>query len=69
MFSIRYAFKMEGRYSDGLQVIVGAGSEDHCMARLIDLIDDHGDLVWYSGYCDEDYENGEYIGRDNFIYD
>ena len=29
----------------------------------------HGELIWYSGYSDENYEAGEFIGRENFIYD
>ena len=40
-----------------------------CMNLLADLESKHGKLTWYSGYSDEDYEAGEYIGRENFIYD
>lgn len=29
----------------------------------------HGELTWYSGVCDENYVDGEYVGRENFIYD
>ena len=48
--------------------IVKAGkSEEDCMQRLIDLQEKHGDLTWYSGYVDQDYVVGEYIGRENFI--
>ena len=39
------------------------------MNLLADLESKHGKLTWYSGYSDEDYEAGEYIGRENFIYD
>ena len=43
--------------------------EEDCMQRLIDLQEKHGDLTWYSGYTDQDYAAGEYISRENFIYD
>ena len=39
------------------------------MYKLIELQEKHGELTWYSGVCDEDYVDGEYIGRENFIYD
>lgn len=62
-------WKMVGRYADDFEVEVEGSDEEDCMCKMIDLEDTHGDLVWYSGFCDEDYECGEYIGRDNFIYD
>lgn len=58
-----------GEYEDGFSVTVGGNDEEDCMVMLIDLTEDHGELTWYSGYSDEDYEAGEYIGRENFIYD
>ena len=61
-------WKMIGRYANNMEVIVGGNNEATCMCKLIGLTDKHGELTWYSGYCDEDYECGEYIGRNNFIY-
>ena len=58
-----------GKYTDGFSVTVGGNDEEDCMQRLIDLQEKHGDLTWYSGYEDQDYSAGEYIGRENFIYD
>lgn len=58
-----------GEFKDGFSVTVGGNSEEDCMQKLIDLSDKHRNLIWYSGYSDEDYEAGEFIGRDNFIYD
>ena len=49
--------------------MVGAYDEAGCMTKLVELQETHGDLEWYSGQSDEDYEAGEYIGRENFIYD
>lgn len=62
-------WKMIGRFADDEEIIVGGYDEESCMQKLIDLINEHGELEWYSGYCDEDYESGQYIGRENFIYD
>lgn len=62
-------WKMIGRYADDEEIIVSGYDEESCMQKLIDLEEEHGELEWYSGYCDEDYECGEYIGRENFIYD
>ena len=58
-----------GKYEDGFYVTVGGNNEEECIQKLSDLEEKHGSLVWYSGHQDEDYESGEYIGRENFIYD
>lgn len=65
--SIVWPWKMVGRYKDDYEAEVGGFDESECMEKLIALQPEHGDLIWYSGYSDEDYESGEYIGRDNFI--
>lgn len=62
-------WRMCGEYADGFTVTVGGGDEESCMAMLIDLTEKHGELTWYSGYQDEDYQAGEYIGKENFIFD
>lgn len=62
-----YPWKMVGRYIDDAEIIVNGNDESDCMKRLIDLQNYHGKLTWYSGYSDEDYVNGEYIGRENFL--
>lgn len=64
-----YPWKMCGRYSDGFEITVSGNNETDCICKLIELEEKHGKLEWYSGYSDEDYEGGEYIGRENFIYD
>lgn len=66
---ILYPWKMVGRYTDDEEVIVGGFDEEDCMYKLCELQDKHGAMVWYSGYSDEDYVDGEYIGRENFIYE
>ena len=64
-----YPWKMYGEYEDGSDYTVGGNSEEDCMQKLIDQIEKRRMLVYYTGVCDEDYVNGEYIGRNNFIYD
>lgn len=61
-------WRMCGEYEDGFTVTVGGNDEEDCIQRLIDLQEKHGDLIWFSGYTDQDYVAGEYIGRENFIY-
>lgn len=62
-------FRMCGRFVDDFEVTVGSNDESDCMEKLGELTEQHGELVWRSGYVDEDYANGEYIGRENFKYD
>lgn len=64
-----YPWKMVGEYEDGYSAEVGGEDEYDCMGKLIDLQEKHGKLTWYGGLCDEDYMDGEYIGKDNFIYE
>lgn len=67
--SIIWPWKMVGKYADDpdIETAVGGFDEYDCMDKLLDMQRQHGELIWYSGYSDEDYQNGEYIGRDNFI--
>lgn len=62
-------FRMCGRFVDDFEVTVGSNDESDCMEKLGELTEQHGELVWYYGYVDKDYANGEYIGRENFKYD
>ena len=48
---------------------VGSFDEEDCMMKLIAKQEKHGELTWYSGVNDEDYVDGEYVGRENFIYE
>lgn len=66
---IKEPWRICGEYKDGFFVTVGGNAEEDCMGMLIGLSDKHGELIWYSGYSDEDYEAGEFIGQENFIYD
>ena len=61
-------WKMIGMYADDEEIEIGGCDEEDCMCTLIDLQEKHGELIWYSGVCDEDYVDGEYIGRENFVY-
>ncbi len=55
-------------YEDGEEIEAGGNSEAEYMERLAQFQDEHGEMTWYSGVTDENYQCGEYIGRDNFIY-
>lgn len=71
--TIEYPFKFVGRFKDNkgneVEIITHSTfSEKECVQQLIDLQDKYGQLAWYSGWTDEDYVDGEYIGRENFIY-
>lgn len=65
--NILYPWKMCGEFADGFEITVGGNDEGDCIWYLNQYTDQHGELVWYSGYCDEDYVDGEYIGRENII--
>lgn len=69
MIKILTPWKMVGRYADDEEIIVGGYDEEDCMYKLIAKQEQHGELVWYTGINDEDYVDGEYVGRENFIYD
>lgn len=66
---ILWPWKMVGKFADGSEITVGDYDEYNCMGQLIELQDKHGELTWYTGLCDEDYVDGEYIGAENFIYE
>lgn len=69
MEKILYPWKMVGQYADSHEAVVSGNDEEDCMYKLCALQDKHGEMTWYIGVCDEDYVDGEYIGRENFIYD
>lgn len=66
---IVYPWVMIGEYEDDKRIYARGFSEDECMCKLIGLQEKHGKLIWYSGLCNDDYMYGEYIGRENLIYD
>ena len=61
-------WKMVGRYADDEEIYVCGCDEEDCIYKLIELQEKHGELTWYSGVCDEDYVDGEYVGREKFVY-
>lgn len=62
-------WKIVADYEDGERLYFHGNSEEDCMEEVSEQEDRHGKCTWYLGCSDEDYEAGEYIGRDNFIYD
>lgn len=66
---LKYPWVLLGEFEDGYSTERGGNSEEDCMYKLLELEDRHGKLTWYGGLCDEDYSDGEFVGRENFIYD
>lgn len=66
---ICYPWKIYAEYEDGEELLFTGNDEAECMGKAIAAEDRHGRIVAYGGVCDEDYVSGEYVGRDNFIYD
>lgn len=64
-----YPWKMFAEYNDGFEAEINGLSEDDCMEKIATLQIEHGECMWYSGAEDEDYVGGEYIGRENMIYE
>ena len=67
--NILYPWKMIGRFEDNKEITVGGFDEEDCMYKLCKLQKSHGNMTWYGGFSDENYEAGEYIGKENFIYE
>jgi len=59
--NILYPYKMVGRYEDGFEIEVGGNDEGDCIWYLDKYSENHGELVWYSGVCDDYYIDGELI--------
>lgn len=64
-----FPWMMVGRYADDEEITVCGFDEEDCIMKLIAKQEKHGELTWYSGVNDEDYVDGEYVGRENFIYE
>ena len=64
-----YPWKMYAQFEDGSEFYFTGNDEDDCMYKICKAAERHGDVTYYTGVCDEDYECGEYIGRENFIYE
>ena len=62
-------WRMCGEFADGFIATVGGSDEESCTDVLIGLTEKHGELTWYSGYQDGDYQAGEYVGEKNFIFE
>lgn len=61
-------WKMYAEYEDGTSLYFFGDSEEDCMCSIEELTCKHGDCTYYTVIDDENYSNGKYIGKDNFIY-
>lgn len=62
-------WKMYAEYTDGAELYFYGNSEEECIQEIADRQEEHGECTMYTGVNDEDYVDGEYVGRDNFIYE
>ena len=53
---------------ENVRRVRSAGSEEDCMYLIASDQAKHGECLMYTGVNDEDYVDGEYVGRENFIY-
>ena len=69
MRAINYPYMMLFRFADDYETTVGGNDEGDCIWKADKMRETHGDIIYYTGICDEDYADGEYVGRENFIYE
>lgn len=59
--NILYPWAMCGEYADGFNTVIGGDDIGDCLWQLDQLSENHGDLIWYGGLCDDNYNDGERI--------
>lgn len=60
-YQLQFPYMVEGEFADGYTYTAGGNSEAECVETLANMQDKHGELVWYSGITDEDYDAGRRI--------
>lgn len=60
-YQLQFPYMVEGEFADGYTYTAGGNSEAECVETLANMQDKHGELVWYSGVTDEDYDAGRRI--------
>lgn len=60
-YQLQFPYMVEGEFADGYTYTAGGSSEAECVETLANMQDKHGELVWYSGITDEDYDAGRRI--------
>lgn len=66
--SSRYHFEMYAEYEDDYSCYIYDEDEESCMCTIAELTNEHGSCVYYTGVESEDRTCGEWIGRENYIY-
>lgn len=56
-----YPYSVDGKFNDGYKTTAVGCTEQECVEKLGNMADTHGGLEWYSGTCDDYYNNGELI--------
>lgn len=69
VWAIFTPWKMFAEYQDGSELYFFGNSEEDCICEIASQQERHGELRMFTGVNDEDYVDGEYVGRENFIYE
>lgn len=67
--SKKYNFEMYAEYEDGYSCYIYGEDEESCMYEIGVLVDKHKECIYYTAVNDEDRTDGEWIGRENYIYE
>lgn len=60
-YQLQFPYMVEGEFADGYTYTAGGNSEAECVETLANMQDKHGELVWYSGVTDDDYDAGRRV--------
>lgn len=64
-----WKFKFYAEYEDGSSFYFYGNSEEQCVQEIADSMENFGKCTYYTGVNDEDRVDGEWVGRENFIYE
>jgi hypothetical protein len=67
--SKNYNFEMYAEYEDGYSCYIYGEDEENCMYEIGLLMDKHKTCTYYTSVNNEDRTDGEWIGRENYIYE
>ena len=58
-------WKFYAEYADGSEIYFEGRSEEDCIGQIADAEKEHGKCLFYTGVNDDEYIDGEYVGRDD----
>lgn len=54
------AYLLVAQFADGSRLLFDGLTEQQAMTKMETAQKDHGDITWYDGVTDQNYENGVY---------